>query len=375
MDLNAQIEAVVDGVKLQGETVESIKSEIADLRDAFAGMQTVAVEAKAEEVDLKAKFYDVVKSGAGLNGMELVKDGEVKSFNVTEDASAGAGVVTEVSRNIVTAILEDYRIPSMFGRETAGSTKYEKRVQVGRSGARWEGENHEGVNGEATGTPTFATISMTHGKAIAAPVVTQEALSDPFFNAESFLMNDVRKQQGRLIAQALIDGDGVNKPKGFYSHFGATANHETFKLVELVHGTDEELIAALQAMQFELKSGYLAGAKYVMSRDMFQRVAGLKDGMGRPMMQASLDAAVAGRIFGFDIVVDAHAPANVPVVLGKLDEAFKVVEIPTALEFIRNPYAIDFCVKFTVATRIGTIVGDAEAVVGLKGAAVTRKAK
>ncbi|KJR15243.1 phage major capsid protein [Vibrio parahaemolyticus] len=366
MTIETKLDAAVSAFEAQAV-------EITELKDALAAMNTVATEAKAEEVDLKAKFYDVAKTGEGF-GTDLVVDGEIKSFNVTDEASAGAGVVTEVSRQIVTSLLEDYRIPAMFGRETAGSTKHEKRVQVGRSGARWEGENVALANGDHTGTPTFATIKMTHGKAIAKPVVTQEALSDPFFNAESFLMGDVRKQLGRLISEALLTGTGENQPKGFYKHFGETANHETFKLVTHAHNTDEELIAALQAMQFDLKSGYLSGATYVMARSMLQRVAGLKDGMGRPLMQASLDSAVAGRIFGFPIVVDANASEEIPVVLGRLDEAFKVVEIPTSLGFVRNPYKIDFCVELTISNRIGTIVGNAEAVVGLKAAAA-RKAK
>ncbi|HHG3075753.1 TPA: phage major capsid protein [Vibrio parahaemolyticus] len=357
--------------------IAELQTNLADLNEMIAGLsaandEPAPVKNTAEE--LKAKFYDVVKTGEGVNGMELVKEGAVKSFNVTEDASAGAGVVTSVSNQIVTSLLEDYRIPAMFGRETAGSTKYEKRVQVGHSGARWEGENVAGANGANTGTPEFATVAMTHGKVIATPLVTQEALKDPFFNAEALIMTDVRKQMGRLVAEGLLNGSGVNAPKGFYKHFGETADHETFKLVSLPYGTDEELITALQALQFELKTGYLAGAKYVMSRTMFQRVAGIKDGLGRPMMQVSLDKDVAGSIFGFPIVVDAHASEEVPVVLGRLDEAFKVVEIPTALEMLRNPYKIDFCVQFTVAHRIGTIVGDAEAVVGLKAAA-GRKAK
>lgn len=367
MTIETKLDAAVSAFEAQATL-------IAELQDTVAGLQTQAPVEKAEEVDLKAKFYNVAKTGEGF-GTDLVVDGEIKSFNVTEEASAGAGVVTEVSRQIVTSLLEDYRIPAMFGRETAGSTKHEKRVQVGRSGARWEGENVAAGNGAHTGTPEFATIKMTHGKAIAKPVVTQEALSDPFFNAETFLMGDVRKQLGRLISEALLNGTGENQPKGFYKHFGDVANHETFKLVAHAHGTDEELIAALQAMQFDLKSGYLAGAKYVMARSMFQRVAGLKDGMGRPMMQPSLDKAYAGTLFGFPIVVDANASEEIPVVLGRLDEAFKVVEIPTSLGFVRNPYKIDFCVEFTISNRIGTIVGDAEAVVGLKAPVAQRKAK
>ena len=379
MELIQKFDEVTAIVKAQAEQIDELRGALDAVKSA-----PVQVEVKDEAAELKAKFYSVAKSGEGIN-TELVREGEIKSasFNVADEASAGAGVVTEVSRQILTRIVEDYKIPSMFGVETASSTKYEKRVQVGVSGARWEGENVAGANGAHTGSPTFATIKMSHGKAIAKPIVTQEALSDPFFNAESFLMNDVQKQLGRLISEGLLNGNGENQPKGFYTHFDAVEGAkdvaerkvDMFPVITNAIDTDEALIAALQAMQFALKTGYTAGGKYVMNREVFQRVAALKDGMGRPMMQPSLDAGYAGRIFGFDIVVDATASKEVPVVFGKLDEAFKVVNIPTSLDFIRNPYKIDFCVEFTIAQRIGTIVGDNEAVVALMPAAAARKAK
>ena len=385
MELNQKLDAVISTVEARTADVEAVKSAVAELKDAFAGLSTAQVEVKEDKVDLKAKFYDMAKSGEGF-GTELVREGEIKSasFNVTDEASAGAGVVTEVSKQILTRIVEDYKIPSMFGIETTNSTKYEKRVQVGVSGARWEGENVAGANGDHTGSPKFATIKMSHGKAIAKPIVTQEALNDPFFNAEAFLMGDVQKQLGRLISEGLLNGNGENQPKGFYTYFDAVEGAkevadrkvDMFPVITNAIGTDEDLIAALQAMQFALKTGYVSGAKYVMNREVFQRVAALKDGMGRPLMQASLDAAYAGRIFGFEIVVDAMASKEVPVIFGKLNEAFKVVNIPTSLDFVRNPYKIDFCVEFTIAQRIGTIVGDNEAVVGLIPAvAMSRKAK
>ncbi|MGF1787100.1 phage major capsid protein [Photobacterium swingsii] len=374
MELQAKLETIVDGVKSQTQEVEAVKTELADLRDAFQGLKAANdAEIKAEPVDMKAKFYDEVKNYRGET--ELVKEGQIKaaSFNVADEASAGAGVIVEVNRKIVASAIEESALVKLFGRETASSTKYEKRKQIGLSGARWEGENVDGVNGAHTDSPKFTTLKAKFGKAIAKPVITQEALSDPFFNAEAFLMNDVRKQLGRLAVQGLVSGAGDNQPEGFTTLFTAeqakvdAGTH--FKL--LANSAPAALVDTLQAMQFELKTGYLTGAKYVMSRDVYQVVAGLKDTTGRPLMQTSLVEGVAGRIFGFDIVVDATLTGV--VYFGQFDEAFKVVEIPTSLEMLRNPYKIDFCVEFTVATRIGSIVNDNEAVVGMNVVAVKTK--
>ncbi|WP_188013169.1 phage major capsid protein [Photobacterium damselae] len=397
MEIAQKIDSVLDAVKsaqteiaaLKAENAE-IKEQNADLRDAFAGVKAANdEEIKAEPVDLKAKFFEIAKTGEGIQGTEFVKGGEIKSaaFNVTDGASAGMGVLTDVNKQILTRIVEDYAITKLFGRDTAQSTKYERKVQVGVGSARWEGENVTLANGAHTGSPTFATIKMTHGKAIAKPVVTAEALKDPFFNAESFLMNDTRKQLARLVAEGLVNGiGGENQPKGFMAYFDAVEGVKDVATRKVDHypvvikaekdlAEDAALIAELQNMQYELKTGYVAGSKYVMSRKMFQRVAGMKDAVGHPFMQASLDQAVAGRIFGFDIVVDPMLGEDKPVVFGRIADAFKVIDIPTSLEFIRNPYKIDGAVEFYIATRVGTIVADNEAVVALIVNSAEHKAK
>lgn len=361
------------------ETQLSLQAtQIADLQDALASVKAAPeLEVKSAPVDYKTKFYDEVKNFKG--DMELVKDGKIKSasFNTVEAGSATEGVLTEVNRTIVQSAIEESALVRLFGREVAGSPRYEKRKQVGLSGARWEGENHLGANGEHTGSPRFATLKAKFGKAIAKPIVTQEALSDPFFNAEAFLMADVRKQLGRLVADGLINGAGENQPEGFATLFTTDAAKVEagthFKMLPAVAGDDAALLAALQGMQFELKTGYLNGARYVMARDVFQRVSALKDTTGRPLMQTSLDAGVAGKIWGFDIVVDATLVGV--VYFGQMDEAFKVVEIPTSMELLRNPYKIDFCVEYNISTRIGSIVNDNEAVCGLTVAKAMTKAK
>lgn len=379
MTIEAKLETLLNTVDAKNAEVDALKTVVDELKDAVAAAQAApVVDMKNDDAELKAKFYEMVKSGEGAQGMDIVKEGQIKSssFNVSSATSAGAGVVTEVARDIVKRMLSQYQVPSMFGRRSVSSTKYERRVQKGSTGARWEGENVSAANGAHTATPEFATIALTHGKVVSKPVISQEALTDAFFDVEAFILNDTVAQMGRYVAEAVMNGDGSNKPKGFYKYFDSTEGVKDvterkvdhFPVLVKEHTTDADLIAALRAMPFKLIAGYRAGAKYIVSEALFERIAALQDNTGRPLMQQSLDAAVAGRIFGYDIVVDAHIPEDVPAVFGRADLAFEVVDIPTALDMIRNPYKIDFCVEYTVAQRIGTIVADNQAVVGLKAA-------
>ncbi|MGL4843934.1 MAG: phage major capsid protein [Aeromonas veronii] len=375
--MQTKIDEVLSVIKSQAD-------EIAEMRDALEAVKSAPVEqVEVKSEDLKAKFYEVVKSGEGTDAQgEIVKEGQIKAMNVTDSASAGAGVVAEVSTQIVQRMVNEFAVPALFGFANTNSTKFERRVQVSGSTVNWEGENLSGTSGDNTDTPTFATIEMTHGKVTAFPQITQEALSDPFFDAEAFVLADVAKEMGRAVADALMNGDGVKKPMGFYRYMDAVEGAKDVKARKVDHfavlnaaiTSDEELIAALRKMIFSMKAGYRAGAKFVMSEELFERVAGLTDGMKRPLMQPSLDAAILGTLFGYGIVVDTHIPADVPVVFGQLDQAFQIVNIPTELSFNRNPYRVRGCVEFEIAQRIGTIVLDNEAVIGLMVPAA-RKAK
>lgn len=384
------IEQKLTEISTTVEGLASLKGEVQELRDALAAKSAApaVVEHKDEVKELRAKFFELARTGEGFN-TDLVKDGvAVKSLNVTpsQAGTADSLVIAEVSKDIIKRAVEDYTLPSLFSFVTSGNPKFERRVMKGRSGAKWDGENHAGTNGAHTATPEFETVRMTSGKAVAKPLITQEALSDPYIDVEALLMDDVRSSIGSLVAEGLLAGEGsANQPKGFLKHFDKTegvkdlatrpVDHFAVELLNVTTADDAALIDALHGLTFKVITRYRNGGKFVMSAKMYQRVAGIKDGQGRPMMQPSLDAAVAGRIFGYDIVCDANLGDDVPAMFGDFASAFTVVSIPTTLDFIRNPYKIDFCVEYTIAQRVGTIIGSNQAVVGLMHDATKSRSK
>lgn len=380
MELSTKLDTVIEGVKSQETVVENLKSEIADLKDAFAGLSAAnepVVDVKAQEQEMLVKFYNTLRSGEGLNGgTELVKDGQVKSFNTQEAAGAGAGIIKQVSAQILKRLRDDYIVAGLFGSRAVKSVDYEHRVQTGYSTVAWAGENVNCDGVEQTGTPKFESIKLTHGKITAAPVLTAEALSDTDFDSEAFVRNDVAEELARGIALGVLMGDGVNKPKGFYTYFDATegvkpvGERKVDHFPVLVKGqaelTDEALLETLRAMPYRMPARYTVGGKYIVSREMFERVSGLKDAIGRHYMHTSVEQGVAGKLFGFDVVIDPmNTRADLPVVFGHLNKAFEIVTIPTALEVVRNPYAIPHCVRFDIQHRAGSLVRDNQSVIGL----------
>ncbi|ENM2831970.1 phage major capsid protein [Vibrio cholerae] len=376
MTIETKLDAAISAFDTQA-------NQIAELQDALAGLQTIHTEKAAPKEDLKAKFYDVLKTGEGLNGgTQLIKDGQVKSFNTQDPQGGGAGIVKEVSAQILKRLRDDYVVANLFGHRSVSSVDYEHRVQTGYSTVAWAGENVNCDGVAQTATPTFDSIKLTHGKITAAPVLTTEALTDTDFNAEAFVRNDVAEELARGIALGVLMGDGANKPKGFYTYFDkaegikavAERKVDHFPVMVKAPLTDEELLETLRGMPYRMPARYVVGGKYIVSREMFERISGLKYAIGRHYMHTSATAGVAGSLFGYDVIIDPmNTRVDLPVVFGHLNKAFEVVQIPTALEMVRNPYAIPHCVRFDIQHRVGTIVRDNQAVIGLVVAAARAK--
>ncbi len=387
MTIEAKIESALAAVKARDTEVEALTAKMAEMQDALAAAKAApAVEVKDEAAEMRAKFFDAVKNGDGTMNQTLISDGKVKSAFVTSNAnSAGAGIVKDVSDAIVQRLRDEYVVASLFGLESVGSVDHEKRVQVGHSATKWAGENVD-INGVAvTATPTFESIKMTVGKLVSAPVVSAEALSDTFFDAEQFLMQDVASEMASGLALGVIAGSGTSsQPKGFYKYFDETEGVKAvgerkvdhYPLIIATIADDAALIDELRKMPYKLPAKYVVGGKYVMARALFERLAGCVDGVGRHYMHASETQGVAGTLFGYDVVIDPmNSGDTVQCVFGHLDRAFHICQIPTAMEFLRNPYAIPHAVRFDFQKRIGTIVNDNQAVVGLKATINGRSAR
>ncbi|MBY8157099.1 phage major capsid protein [Vibrio fluvialis] len=395
-----QLEAIMAGVKSQSTEMESLKAafaelqskaqsgaavegfetQLAELKSAFADLAAgqvvdTPVDTKAASAELRKKFLEhAVKSDA----REIVKAGEIKSaFNTGAD-SAGAGIVTELAKDIVIGIKGEHAMTRDFAFGVTQNAAYEQTVQKSGTSVRWEGENKTGGAYGKSDAPALEIIKMTSGKAIANPVCTNESLTDVFFDAEAFVMQDAQDELGLEVGEALVVAPlgQTTRPVGFMSYFDAVEGIKPdgerkvdhYKAVPVAAAdidTDEKLIAVLRKMPLSLRAGYRPTGKYYVSSAMFERIALLKDGIGRPLMQNSLSEATQGTLNGYGVVVEEAMNEDKPAVFGDLKRSFKVMAIPSLMNFLRNPYKIDGCVQFTLENRIGSIVLDNKASVGL----------
>ncbi|MFM1687931.1 phage major capsid protein [Aeromonas salmonicida] len=356
--MEQEIQAMIAAQTEQAAVIAGLQSEVLQLKSA-----PVIVDEVKEAKELKAKFYSMVKDGDGQNLVELVKDGKIKAAQM---GTKGDTVIQDVNRNIVTRITETSVLTGLFGRETTQNDNYVRKVSVGGAQTYWDGE------AKAEGAPELVEVKMSSGKVISLPVISNDIAADSFFDIEAFLMTEVAKAIGDKSAMAILNGDGLKKPKGFLKYFDkvegikALADRpvDMFPILEQGKGL-ESLIDALRKMTIDLPTPYRSRAKYAMSVAAFEKVSAEKDTQGHSFVQKDVNGAVAGRLNGYEIVVDRLLPADAPILFGDFESAFAVCELPNSVQMLRNAYVIPFHVQFNIGLRVGTIVKANDSVIGL----------
>lgn len=240
--------------------------------------------------------------------------------------------------------------------ETSNYTRLVSSAQAGMSG--WVGED---AGRAETATPTLTEIAITPGEIYANAAATQRALDDMQFDAEAWLTEEVAEEFAAQEGKAFIDGDGVNKPKGFLhsSVVGSLGKVTTTasgdfdgpdNLVDLVHA---------------LKARYRQGAKFVMNSSTLAAVRKMKDGDGNFIWRPGLIEGQPDMLLGYPVIEAEDMPDMVggafPIAFGNFERGYTIVE-RTGTKVLRDPYTDKPNVLFYATKRVGGAVVNTEAI-------------
>lgn len=174
----------------------------------------------------------------------------------------------------------------------------------------------------------------------AEPKATQKMLDDATIDVESWLVSKVEAKFTRDESFVFVNGNGINEPNGFLnlSAWAVAGNYETSKLEQIDAGATGAFTASgILALQGSLKEVYQAHASWVMKRESFFDILGLKDTAGQFLFQRDL--------------LKEGAPL---VLLGK--PVVFMADMPTvANDALAAAYG-DFGQGYTIVDRIGTRV-------------------
>ncbi|WP_022684949.1 phage major capsid protein [Sphingomonas phyllosphaerae] len=318
-----------------------------------------------------------VQGGGAFDG--FVRSGttiELKAFTGTTGDQGGFAIPREIDAQIDAVLKNASPIRGIANVVQVGSAGYRKLVTTGGTPSGWAAETDARP---MSGTPTFVEIAPPMGELYANPSASQAMLDDALFDVEAWLAGEIAAEFAKAEGQAFVNGNGVNRPRGFMQSPTAATNDATRAFGTLQHlptGTAgdfgangaERLIDLVQA----LRAPYRQGATFVMNAATAARIRKFKTSDGQFLWQPSLVSGQPATLLGYPVVEaedmpDVAAGSNA-VAFGNFRMGYLIAE-RTETSVLRDPYSNKPFVTFYATKRVGGCVSNSEAIKLLKFAA------
>jgi len=296
---------------------------------------------------------------------------EAKAMNVGTGPDGGYMVHTQFSSGFTKVMAEIsplYRLARVIPLDP-GNDSFEEPIDRDTAEASWTGEQSSRTE---TGTPQLGMFSVSLNEVYAMPKVTQKLVDLASFDVMAWLQTKVGEAFGTKEADALHNGDGVARPRGFLTHDISTDADATRTWGEIqyipsgasgaFHTTQADpLIDMITA----LKPQYRTGAVWLMNRNTASQIRKFKDVDGRYVWTDSLILGQPSTLLGYPVEIDEDMPdtsANsLSVAFGNFKRAYTVIEKP-GIKFLPDPYSAKPHVLLYSYRRVGGGLNNSEAV-------------
>mgnify|MGYP001801579702 CR=1 FL=1 len=296
----------------------------------------------------------------GLRGLEL----EAKSLSTAINSDGGYLVDPQTSATVQSVLNATASIRAISSVVQVEATSYDVRVDHTDIGAGWATET--GSQAE-TDTPVIDRITIGLHELSALPKASQRLLDDSAFDIEAWLAGRIADKFARAEAAAFVNGDGVDKPKGFLTH--AVVDNDVWAWGNLgyvpseVNG--EVTPEAIIELVYALGAQYRANASFVMNSKVAGRVRKLTDGDGRFLWSDGLAAGEPAMLMGYPVLVAEDMPDaatdSLSIAFGDFNAGYTVAERPD-LRILRAPFSAKPHVLFYAPKRVGGDVTDFAAI-------------
>ena len=226
-----------------------------------------------------------------------------------------------------------------------------------------------------TTTPTLTELQFPAMELYAMPAATQTLLDNSAVDIDSWIAQEVEVAFAEQEGAAFVNGDAVNKPRGFLNYPTVAETAWTWgNLGYVATGVSGALPASnpsdvLVDTVFALKAGYRQNASWVMNRKTQGAIRKLKDVNGEYLWQPSAVAGGKSTLMGFNVVEAEDMPnigANsLSAAFGDFSRGYLVVD-RVGVRVLRDPYSAKPYVLFYTTKRVGGGVQDFDAIKLLK---------
>jgi HK97 family phage major capsid protein len=369
------ITAFVEEVKgLQSDMRLTLKQQdermdMLDRKMTSYGRPPLAAATEGEAPHRKA-FGAYLRTGDddGLRGLAL----EGKAMSTAVAADGGYLVDPQTADTIRSMLVATSSLRAIASVVGVDATAYDVLVDRSEVGSGWATET--GSVSE-TATPLIERISIQLHELSAMPKVSQRLLDDSAFDVESWLAGKIATRFIRAEASAFVNGDGIDKPKGFLQATKvADASWTWGNLGYVPTGAASDFATTNPAdciisLVYALSADYRANAAFVMNSKTAGAVRKMKDADGRFLWSDGLAAGEPARLMGYPVLIAEDMPdiaANAyAIAFGDFKAGYTIAERPD-LRILRDPFSAKPHVLFYATKRVGGDITDYAAIKLLK---------
>jgi HK97 family phage major capsid protein len=375
---------------------EEVRNEIQTaLRELREGVHNSFSKAEAQERDerlnarideLQSKMEKPISSPAPADKGEDVKafkswmrtgdDAVLKTMSST-NADGGYSIPEEWDRSLLNLMRDQNVMRQLCNVFSVGSEDYKKLVNIHGSTVGWVGETSTRSN---TNTAQFAALTPVFGEVYALAHATQKILDDSIFDLGSWLVGEIGDDAAAAEESAFIQGNGVNRPKGFLAYNVVSTADATRSFGDIQYvpsgaagawATNKPADAIIDLI-YSMKSGYRNGAAFVGPKAVYQGVRKFVDANNAYIWQPSLQAGEPASLLGYPTHESESMPAvannSYSLAFANWKRAYYIAD-RIGTRVLRDPYTAKPYVIFYVTKRVGGFLADSNAVKVMKFAA------
>jgi HK97 family phage major capsid protein len=319
-------------------------------------MEGISLKGLSENYEYKKAFCNYIKRGIEADIANL----EHKGLSNPSDKDLGYSVTCKMNESIDILLAQNSpmrQISSVMGISSDSLELIEDREDT-VSG--WSEGSLADI--EKAKDTVFTKKAILVHELYAQPKVTQRLIDDPRIDVEEWLSTKLANIFTRQENIAFINGDGNGKPRGILSYPSGTKWGE----IERIKTASKELKADdIIKLFFSLKEVYASNTKFLVGRDVLQKIRMLKDNNGQYLWQPNLSEKGASSLFGVEIKVSTDMPncepGKLPIAFGNFKCAYQIVDRQN-IRVLRDPFTHKPYVKFYTTKRVGGDVVNFEAI-------------
>ena len=377
----AQIERKMAADVVTSDKVNRINAALSEQKQALDHMTLTMNRPRLGAVSTKAGYGVDLAHKAAWDAYARKGDAsrlaayETKSLSVGSDPDGGYLVPKETETVIDRVLAQASPIRSIAAVRQVSGSVYKKPVTTTGAVSGWVGETEARPE---TASPVLSAIEFPTMELYAMPAATQSILDDAQVNVEEWLAQEVQTVFAEQEGAAFVNGDGVNKPKGFLNYTivdDASWSWDNIGYIPSGAAGDfastdpsDQLIDLIYAP----KQAYRANAHWVMNRSVEGELRKFKDADGNYIWQPAVAAGQPASLMGYPVVEAEDMPDlaadSLSIAFGDFQRGYLIVD-RVGIRVLRDPYSSKPYVLFYTTKRVGGGVQNFEAIKVMKFAA------